>query len=133
MMNILSPSIIPPCGEPLVSPLDAVVKKAAAKLNGLTMHRIAGGEMNKGDAQALVTDLLDVAKICDSIIQAIGLYAEQHARASIDQTLFVDQMLGALEGNATFVICQAVEFGDELRMDEVYHASHSARHQWAGE
>lgn len=129
---VSSPSIIPPCGEPLVSPMDAVVKKAAAQLNTLIMHRIAGSEMDKGDAQALVSDLLALARIVDPIVKAIGDYAAQYARSNIDQSLFTDQLLGALEGNATFVICEAVENAQEASMDAMYHAKHSARHQWVG-
>lgn len=127
---VSSPSIIPPCGEPLVSPLDAIVRKAAVQLNGLTMHRIAGSAMHKGDAQALVSDLLALARIMDPVVKALGSYAQEYSSENIDQSLFTDQLLGALEGNATFVICEAVEKADEARAEDVYRARHNARRTW---
>lgn len=128
----LSPSIIPPMGESPVSPLDAILHKTADRLKTLRLHKIAGSEMSKGDAQALVADLLDIARLVDPVILAIGHYAASFV-PGLDVAEFTDQLRGALEGNATNEICSMVE----KRMDDQDEARANARHwrrgQWVRE
>ncbi len=117
-----SPSIVPPLHESPVSPLDAVLHKTADRLKTLRLHRVAGMEMSKSDAQAMVADLLDIARLMDPVILSIGNYAAQFL-PGIDLELFTDQLRGALEGNATHEICATFE----KRVEDLTEARASAR------
>jgi hypothetical protein len=106
-------STIPPAGGNLpINPLDLIVQNCGRKLCGLQMTRLVG-EPDKGDAQSLTRDLLDIAKTIDDALLAIGREAKAHFGSAVDLSLFADQLLGAIEGNATFTICAAVEARDE--------------------
>ena len=119
-------------GESPVSPLDAILHKTADRLKTLRLHRIAGSEMSKGDAQALVSDLLDIARVIDPAILAIGNYAASFL-PGFDVTLFTDQLRDALEGNATFTLCAAVEERQNDQAEERASARHARRGQWVRE
>ena len=110
---LTSISTIPPSGgNQSLNPLDIAVQNAGRKLMGLQMTRLVG-QSDKGDAQALTRDLLDIAKIVDDAILAIGREAKDHFGSDVDLTLFCDQLTGALEGNATHSICAAIEAREE--------------------
>ena len=119
-------------GESPVSPLDAILHKTADRLKTLRLHRIAGSEMNKSDAQALVSDLLDIARVIDPVILAIGNYATSFL-PDLDVTQFTDQLRGALEGNATFTLCAEVEKRIEDQQEARMNARHWRRGQWVRE
>src|SRR5207244_3646073 len=90
------------------SPLDEIVHRAGKSLQDLRMTRLyAAYTPDREDAKALVDDLLAIARIIDPVIEAIGEYAVAHYRG-IDLDCFRGQLLGALEGNATFEIESAV-------------------------
>jgi hypothetical protein len=105
-----STPIRPPAAN--LNPLDTAIHNAGRKLCGLMMTRLVG-EADKGDAQALTRDLLDIAKIVDDALLEIGREAKVHFGSDVDLTLFCDQLSGALEGNATHTICAAVEAREE--------------------
>jgi hypothetical protein len=112
MSPILSAvSTIPPAA-PTPNPLDTAIHNAGRKLLGLQMTRL-WGQGDKGDAQSLTRDLLDIAKIVDDALLTIGREAVAHFGSDVDLTLFTDQLLGAVEGNATHTICAAVEAREE--------------------
>ncbi len=94
------------------NPLDIAIHNAGHKLIGLKMTRL-WGETTKSDAQSVVRDLLDIARIVDAAIYEIGREAKAHIGHDVDLSLFSDQLLGALEGNATFTLCAAVESREE--------------------
>ena len=60
------------------------------------------------DAEELVACLRRLAAIIDPVVSAIGSYANHHF-GWVDQRLFKDQLLNALEGDATFVIQEAAD------------------------
>lgn len=91
----------------LLSPLDAAVKEAAAKLLTLQMTHISG-EADEVDAQNLVMDLEAIWSIIDPMIEAVGNYAASNFNG-IDKSQFTSQLQGALEGNATHEILSAGE------------------------
>lgn len=106
-------STIPPSGanrDP--NPLDLIVQNAGRKLAALQMTRLYA-QADKGDAQGLVRDLLDISRIVDEAILAIGREAKAHIGHDVDLSLFADQLSGALEGNALFNLCEAVEAREE--------------------
>jgi hypothetical protein len=94
------------------NPLDIAIHDAGRKLLGLRMTRL-WGEATKSDAQSVVRDLLDIARIVDTAILEIGREAKAHIGHDVDLSLFADQLLGALEGNATFTLCAAIEAREE--------------------
>ena len=109
-------STIPPRAEISPNPLDVVVHNCGRKLLTLQMTRLVG-EPDKGDAQDLTRDLLDIGRMVDEMILAIGRHAQSHFGRAVDLKQFTDQLRGALEGNATFTICEAVEIMDEERAE----------------
>jgi len=110
---LTSVSTIPPSGgNRSPNPLDLIVQNCGRKLCALQMTTLRG-EADKSDAQALTRDLLDIARIVDAALYEIGREAKAHFGYDVDLTLFTDQLLGALEGNATFSICAAVENREE--------------------
>jgi hypothetical protein len=70
-------------------------------------HRIVG-EPDRHDAEELVACLRRLAAIIDPVVAAIGSYANHHF-GWVDQRLFTNQLLNALEGDATFVIQEAAD------------------------
>ena len=100
------------------SPVQDAVLDAGRKLLSLKMTRIVGIP-DEHDAANLRADLEALWNIVDPVIAAIGDYAG--ACFGIDQDKikehFTDQLRGALEGNATFVLEQAAERAIEDRME----------------
>jgi hypothetical protein len=85
--------------------LDRALGVTVGRLTAFKPARIVG-EPHIGDAHNLIDDLLAIAAIVDPLIAAYGEYARSHF-GRIDQSLFADQLLGALLGNATFAVEQA--------------------------
>ena len=95
------------------NPLDTAIHNAGRKLCGLQMTRlIAVRRPSKSEAQSLVRDLLDIARIVDAALLEIGREARCHFGNDVELECFADQLTGAIEGNATHVVCQAVENAD---------------------
>src|SRR5262245_24393213 len=90
---------------PSAHPVRKACLAAAVKLVSLLPTRIVG-EPDMADARALIDDLDAICSIVDPMVAAIGHYAESNF-GQLDQSLFTDQLHGALDGNATFEIEQA--------------------------
>jgi hypothetical protein len=100
------------------NPLDAIIHNAGRKLSGLMMTKLYNvASPSKSEAQSLVRDLLDIARIVDQAILEIGREARSHFGNDVDLDHFIDPLLTAMEGNATFTICQAAEQIEEYRAD----------------
>jgi hypothetical protein len=108
-LALTASTLIPPLRA---NPLDTIIHTAGRKLCALQMTRLRG-EADKGDAQALTRDLLDISRIVDEAILAIGREAKAHIGHDVDLSLFADQLSSALEGNALFNLCEAVETREE--------------------
>jgi hypothetical protein len=59
------------------------------------------------DIAMIRVDLLLLARKADRLIAAYGEYLNAHVGYSVDQSLFKDQLYGALEGNALFEVEEA--------------------------
>jgi hypothetical protein len=95
-----------------------VQAECAANLAGMRLHRIYG-QATPDDAIALRDDLEAIArKIVDPLIAVIGDEAAQNFNG-IDLKLFTDQLIGALDGNATTVLSQAAFDLSESRADTI--------------
>jgi hypothetical protein len=80
--------------------------EAAANLAGVTLHRVRGAPRSD-DAKHLATDLLFLARrVVDPLIAAIGDHAVDALAlpAAAAKQHFTDQLLCAVEGNATQVL-----------------------------
>ena len=108
---LTSLTTIRPADQP-ANPLDTAIHTAGRKLCALQMTRL-WGQADKSDAQSLTRDLLDIARIVDAALYEIGREAKAHIGHDIDLSLFTDQLLGAVEGNATHTICAAIEAREE--------------------
>jgi len=85
------------------------IAAAVARLAAFRPTRIVG-EPDRADAHGLVDDLMTLAAVVDPIVQAMGDYAQSTLgipAADVDR-YFRHQLRGALEGNATWCITQAV-------------------------
>ena len=90
-------------------PVSTAIAAAIGKLAAFRPTRIVG-EPDQADAHGLADDLLTLAAVVDPIIEAIGDYAQSAlgVPATDVQRYFRDQLRGALDGNATWCITQAV-------------------------
>jgi hypothetical protein len=89
-------------------PVAEACRIAANKLNGFIPQRVVG-EPDRADAEGLVDDLMALAAIMDPVIEAVGAYAYGAIGfPARDLSLFRHQLRDALEGNATFVIAEAM-------------------------
>lgn len=112
------------------NPLDTIIHNAGRKLCGLMMTRLHG-EPTKGDAQSIVRDALDVAKIVDDALLEIGREVKAYFGSHIELTLWTDQLSDAITGNLTFNVCEAIEvreeeFGAEIDPDYRYKSRRNA-------
>src|SRR5215471_15253665 len=87
-------------------PVTEAINAAIRKLAGFQPHRIVG-EPGLADSEKLIGDALALCDIFDSVMGALGEYAASHLPC-LDTSFFQDQMLGAIEGNATAEIEHAV-------------------------
>lgn len=119
----------PAANQPLNS-LDTAIHNCGRKLLGLQMTRLHG-EPTKGDAQSIVRDALDVAKIVDDALLEIGREVKAYFGSHIELTLWTDQLSDAITGNLTFNVCEAIEvreeeFGAEIDPDYRYKSRRNA-------
>lgn len=77
---------------------------AAARLAGMTFHRVKGAPAPI-DCEAMARDLRSLPRIIDPLIAAIGESAVADLGMSgKERKLFTDQLLGALDGNAVYLL-----------------------------
>ncbi len=110
------------------NPLDLAIHTAGRKLLALQMTRLGTCVPTKGDAQAVVRDLLDIATIVDDAVLAIGRECRDFFGSAVDLGDFTDQLRDAFEGFATHSICAAMEDredddGSDYRYDERANAA----------
>ncbi|MGE3150454.1 MAG: hypothetical protein AB7K04_15465 [Pseudorhodoplanes sp.] len=110
---------------PALSPLERAQAAAVAGLAGLRLHRIVG-TADRADLLALRDDLEAVAQRVDPLVAAFGREAAANAQG-IDQALFADPLLDALDGNALFVLAQAADALAEGRDDTLADAARAFR------
>jgi hypothetical protein len=79
-------------------------------------NRIGGGEASEADLLARATHLMDVARIVDAYILALGHDVKDNTSQAIDLADFTDQLTGALEGNATYQLARASQRLRDARM-----------------
>ena len=108
--NLVMSTIAPE--HPLRPALDALAAFAAC----LTPHVISTNSPDKADAQELVDELLLLCAKVDRVVEAYGAYAHAHF-GGIDMSLFMDQLLGALDGNALYDLTSAGEAVNEDRRE----------------
>lgn len=97
-------------------PVRTAVQHAVAKLVSFRPARVAG-EPDMADARNLADDLLAIAAIIDPVVAAMGEYAQSTiglTHRHVDDC-FRHQLRQALEGNATFVIEDAMRRRAESR------------------
>ena len=87
---------------PAPTAVEAAIRSAIAKLAAFRPARIVGAA-DAADARNLIDDLTALTAIVDPVIAAVGAYAAENF-VGIDRAPFTDQLRGALEGNATFVL-----------------------------
>ena len=92
--------------------LDPVLKAhgvLVTKLAVVQPNRIVGGYADEADLEARAAHLMDIARIVDAYILALGRDVKETTSQSIDLSDFTDQVTAALEGNATFQLSRAAE------------------------
>lgn len=94
------------------NPLDHAIHTVARRLLALRMTRLTANP-DKGDAQELVRDLLDICQIVDTGLLEIGREIRSTFGNGIDLGLYTDQLRGAIEGNATHDVCRVAELNAE--------------------
>jgi hypothetical protein len=94
--------------------LKARWKDLAKFAEGITPTRIPVEPM-PNEIRAINDDLLLLAGKVDALIQSYGAYVAANVSGRFDQSLFKDQLFGALEGNATYeVSCAADDLAEEF-------------------
>ena len=66
-------------------------------------------EPTSSDMREIIKDLEVIARDVDALIAAYGSYIAANVSGYVDQSLFKDQLGGALEGNALYTIEEAAE------------------------
>jgi hypothetical protein len=74
-------------------------------LSMLKLHKIVG-QPDAADLLAVRDDLVDVAKIIDKLVLAMGQAAAESSH-KIDLDYFTDRVIGAVDGEATSVLNDA--------------------------
>jgi hypothetical protein len=99
-----------------ISDLDKAHANALHSLSMLKLHKIVG-QPDAADLLAVRDDLIEVAKIVDKLVLAIGDEAVS-ASNKVDLSLFEHQVIGAVKGDAAFNLTEAAEEIEEaLRED----------------
>jgi hypothetical protein len=118
-----------------IHPIKAAIDEVIAGLIRLrnSAPRIVG-EADQADAEALATFVVDYARVVDAGLLAVGLYAESNFGSfgkRVDED-FRDQMLRAVDGNATHTLDDAglalyesfhenrADIARQMRMDGVW-------------
>lgn len=94
--------------------------------NGIIPSRIAGPEPDMQDAYEFQKDLRLLAAKVDAVIEAYGEYLESYGVLSQSDVkeCFKDQLLGAIDGNALYLIEEGTRERIEYVRDEA--AEHAA-------
>jgi hypothetical protein len=125
--SILSNSTIVPAldaRQRKLEPHEVEINHFAKVLQGILPTRVIG-EPDKADADNLIADLLVLARGFDRVIEAYGEYARSTlgiSQSDVEEH-FRGVAVGALEGNATFVIAEAVK--DRIAAREDDEADHA--------
>jgi hypothetical protein len=89
-------------------PVQMAQLKAASFFCGVKLHTIHG-QATADDAVAVQVDLQHIAKLAvDPLVEAIGREARSNFNG-IDETLFAEQLFGAIDGNALHCLEEAAE------------------------
>ena len=104
---------------PGITDIERAQASAAAKLVGVTFHKIGVSHPDDKDARAVRADLEHIWTAVDPLILAVGVELAMNF-AGVDLAAFTSPVQGALEGNATHECdraeARAIEdrFGDVL-------------------
>jgi hypothetical protein len=104
-----------PAIDPAVQAHDKLVKKLAA----IPPNRIVGGYADEADLETRANHLIHIARIIDAYILALGRDVKDNTSDGIDLADFTDQVIGALEGNATY---QLARLAQRMREGRYAHA-----------
>jgi hypothetical protein len=88
-----------------ISDLDKAHANALHSLSMIKLHKIVG-QPDAADLLAVRDDLVDVAKIIDKLVLAMGQAAAESSH-KIDLDYFTDRVIGAVDGEATSVLNDA--------------------------
>jgi hypothetical protein len=77
--------------------------------------RIVGGYADDADLETRASHLMDVARIVDAYILAVGCDVKDNTSHAIDLADFTDQLTDAIEGNAIFQLSQTARRIREAR------------------
>lgn len=103
-----------------VSPLERAQQAAAARLLTLKPPRIVG-QGDAADAQNIADYLREIIAAVDPLIAAVGAYVADNFSQEVDLSLFENQLLGALDGEALHELSaladRAAEDAAEMRAD----------------
>ncbi len=97
------------------APIRAAHVAMVAKLSMLQAPRVYVNP-DPADFENVNDYLLDVAKIVDELLLAVGREIKSNATTTVDMSQFTDVLRGAIEGNATFQITQQAEAVQSERM-----------------
>lgn len=104
-----------------LTPIEEAQARLVTRMAGVTFHRVFG-EATPDDADALLNDLLVAAGWFDEFIEAYGRYCKSEL-PDVALRDFEKQVVGALEGNATYQIEQARDKLIETRDEEFADAA----------
>lgn len=112
-MNVpVHPSTLIPAKAEPQNPLATILRSMSRELASLADEMVSLTSVarpTKGEAQELVSNLLTICGTVDRGLLAIGREARSHFGHHVGLSYFTDQLRGAIEGHATFEICDAVE------------------------
>ena len=66
-------------------------------------------EPTSSDMREIIKDLEIIARDVDALLSAYGRYVDANAPCIVDRTVFEQQLLGALDGNAFHEITEAAD------------------------
>lgn len=107
--------------EPPAHPVEIAAQEAARKLLALKFARVVGVP-DMTDARNVQDDVRSLWKIFDPVITALGEYAQEHfgiPDKSMDGC-HENQVRGALEGNLSFLIEEAVRESISEQLNDAY-------------
>jgi hypothetical protein len=106
-----------PAPDPAAQAHSVLVTKLAV----VPPNRIVGGYADEADLESRALHLMDIARIVDAYILALGCDVRENMSEPIDLADFTDQLTAALEGNATYQLTKAAQRIREAR----YPSAHS--------
>lgn len=100
-----------PAPDPAIQAHGLLVTRLAA----VRPNQIKGGYADEVDFETRATHLMDLARIVDAYILALGRDVKDNTSQPIDLADFADQVCAALEGNATYQLSRAAQCLRESR------------------